>query len=101
MCSVPTPFFPANWLMLLGTWGRQPCSGATGGGSRWQKPSITARYRWSKLTPWSTRISCSPGLVASPSQVSSLVLPSVYLSSNFVAILQELDGEIGQQLAEM
>jgi len=36
-----TPCCPSPILTtykLLGTWGRQPCSGATGGGSRWQKP---------------------------------------------------------------
>ena len=36
-----------------------------------------------------------------PPQVSSLVLPRVYLASDFKALLEELDEEIGQQLAEM
>ena len=36
-----------------------------------------------------------------PPQVSSLVLPRVYLASDFMALLEELDDEIGQQLAEM
>ena len=36
-----------------------------------------------------------------PLQVSSLVLPRVYLASDFMALLEELDDEIGQQLAEM
>jgi len=49
--------FQVTWLRLRrslrwGTWGRQPFSGATKGGSRWQKPSITARYRWSRSVPW-------------------------------------------------
>jgi len=49
----------------------------------------------------STPYSWSTGLVDSTSKVSSLVLPRVYLASDFMALLEELDDEIGQQLAEM
>jgi len=49
----------------------------------------------------STPYTWSTGLVDSTSKVSSLVLPRVYLASDFMALLEELDDEIGQQLAEM